>query len=221
MAAIPPGRTGAPPGQAGWLRFHERKSEVHRAHPSVWSIPVLRKRARLLDGLLRPGARVLDIGAGSRTWESKVRAAAPGVEYRSFDQDRGTHQDYHDLAEVEPGFDLVLLIEVLEHLAFEDGLALLERILTLLSPGGRVLLTTPNTAHPTQYWQDPTHRTPWAYDFLGAALLELGYRDLRYFRTFHAKLPRFLAARALARILMGWTGLDYAGTIAVSAARSP
>ncbi|MGH9362587.1 MAG: hypothetical protein ACRD2T_11785, partial [Thermoanaerobaculia bacterium] len=121
--------SGAGPG---WLRFHARKSEVHRLHSTVWSIPVLRKRAPLLDGLLRPGARVLDVGAGGRSWEEKVRAAAPGVEYRSLDQDRGTRQDYYSLDQVEGQFDLVLLVEVIEHLGFEDGLELLGRLRGLL-----------------------------------------------------------------------------------------
>jgi len=162
---------------------------------------------------------VLDFGAGDRGWEKKVRTAAEGVEYRSLDQDPHTPQDYRTLDEVRGPFDLILMIEVIEHLGFEDALSLLPKLREFLAPGGRLLLTTPNTAHPTQYWQDPTHRTAWAYDFLGAVLLELGYQDLRCFRLLNVKLPAFLAARALGSVFHRWAGIDYARTIALSAAR--
>jgi SAM-dependent methyltransferase len=200
---------------AGWLRFHARKSEVRRRYPKVWNIPLLRKRNRLLDGLVKEGARVLDVGAGDRTWEAKVREAAPGVEYRSYDPDRRTTQDYHVLDEVAGGYDLILLIEVIEHLPFEEGVGLLQKLRHLLVPGGNLLLTTPNTHHPTQYWQDPTHRTPWAYDFLGGVMLELGYEGLRYHRLLHAKRPLFLALRALGRLPHLLFRVVYVRTIAL------
>jgi SAM-dependent methyltransferase len=162
---------------------------------------------------------VLDFGAGDRGWEKKVRAAADRVEYRSLDEDPHTPQDYRSLDEVRGTFDLILLVEVIEHLGFAEGLSLLAKLRELLAPGGRLLLTTPNTAHPTQYWQDPTHRTAWAYDFLGAVCLELGYVDLRCFRLLNAKLPAFVATRALGWVFHRWAGFDYARTIALSAAR--
>jgi hypothetical protein len=108
---------------------------------------------------------------------------------------------------------------VIEHLGFEEGLGLLRSLRGLLRPAGRLLLTTPNAAHPTRYWQDPTHRTPWAFDFLGAALLELGYRDLRFTRLHHGSLPQFLLARLWGGLFLRFSGLDYAGTIAVTADR--
>lgn len=203
----------------GWLRFHQRKSEVHRRHATVWSIPVRRKTSHLLRGLLRPGARVLDVGAGGRSWEPKVRAAAPDVTYRSLDQDRRTRQDYYSLDDVEGSYDLVLLVEVIEHLSFEDGVEFLGRLRSFLAPGGRLLLTTPNAAHATRWWQDPTHRTAWPYDWLEAALLEHGYGDLRAFRLYHAKVVTFLFMRALGWIPYRLLGLDHARTLAIIAAR--
>ncbi len=224
-APAPSGPARDPPApQAGaaaseWLRFQRRKDEVHRLHRSVWDIPVLRKRGLLLEGLVRPGARVLDFGAADRGWESKVRAIAPDAEYRSLDADRSTRQDFYRLEDVRGAYDLILMIEVIEHLSFADGLALLPRLRDVLVPGGRLLLTTPNAAHPIQYWRDPTHRTCWHHESLGAALLEAGFTDLRFFRVHHAKLPAFLLVRALARVSIRWLGIDFAGTIAVSAAR--
>ena len=211
---------GGPTGKE-WLRFHNRKAEVHRLYPTVWSIPLRRKRASLLQGLIGPRARVLDFGAGGRSWEPRVLQAAPDVEYRSLDRDRDNPHDYYSLEEVEGTFDLILLIEVLEHLTFEEAVPLLARLHGLLKPGGVLLLTTPNAAHPTQYWKDPTHRTAWAHEFLGAVLLDVGFAGIRCFRVHHAKIPRFLAARAMGWILLKWMGVDFAGTIAVAATRGP
>lgn len=209
----------APPTESSWLRFHTRKGEIRRRHRSVWSIPLLRKRAPLLKGIVKEGTRVLDVGAGDRGWESKVKAQASGVQYRSCDTDRDTRQDYYSLDEIEETFDLVLLVEVLEHVSFEEGIHLLKRIRGLLAPRGRLLLTTPNTAHPTQYWHDPTHRTAWAYDFLGGVLLELGYVSPDFFRLHHAKWPALQTKRLLGNLFLRWAGLDFAGTLAVIAER--
>ncbi len=41
------------------------------------------------------------------------------------------------------GFDFITLVEVLEHLGQEEGSALLGRLGRLLSPEGRLVLTTP------------------------------------------------------------------------------
>lgn len=59
-------------------------------------------------------------------------------------------------------FDRVVLFDVLEHFSADDGAALLRSVSTLLHPGGRIIIRTPNMASPfglgVQY-NDVTHRT--------------------------------------------------------------
>lgn len=53
-------------------------------------------------------------------------------------------------------FDLIAAFEVVEHLA--DPATAIEQWFSLLSPGGALLLTTPNRLGPaSRYWRDPTH----------------------------------------------------------------
>ena len=59
-------------------------------------------------------------------------------------------------------FQLIVAIDVLEHLTREDGLMLLEGVQRALGPGGTVILQVPNLASPfggAIYFGDLTHRT--------------------------------------------------------------
>lgn len=100
--------------------------------------------------LWRPGARVLDYGAGSGALVEKLRAngmEASGIEFasdaRRFCSEKRGFSLMSNLDEVPDGhFDAVSMIEVVEHLTDLQGtLAHLHRV---IAPGGSLLVTTPN-----------------------------------------------------------------------------
>ena len=109
--------------------------------------------------MVAPGSLVLDIGAadgsvarplverGCRVWaleaDPEAAAKARSVCERVIVGD----VEHLDLVEAVEGtrFDVVLLLDVLEHL--RDPLAALERARELLAPTGRVIVSIPNVAH--------------------------------------------------------------------------
>lgn len=112
---------------------------------------------------LRP-ATVLDVGCGTGTLLTAPLAARfPDVSFHGVDPDpttiaaaRRLHHHLANLAFSPPGdlaaggrFDLVIASEVIEHV--EDPLAFLAQLRSRLSPGGRVLLTTPNGYGPFEW----------------------------------------------------------------------
>ncbi|MBP9854311.1 MAG: class I SAM-dependent methyltransferase [Candidatus Omnitrophica bacterium] len=71
-------------------------------------------------------------------------------------------------------FDLVTMVELIEHLPYEDTLTLLTEVKRVLKPGGRVLITTPNYA---SFWP--------ILEFFVNKFSELSYQDQHI--TFYKK----------------------------------
>lgn len=129
---------------------------------------------------LRPGARVLDAGAGRGRLVAELRRrgyAATGIDAseRSVAQ-ASPHVRLESIATHEDaGLDAVVLWHVAEHL--DDPLAALERVRGWLAPGGLVLVGVPNAASAQarvagpawMHWDVPRHRlhlTPAGVDAL-------------------------------------------------------
>jgi SAM-dependent methyltransferase len=98
----------------------------------------------------RRGQRVLDVGAGTGELVALLRRSgldADGVEYSRAARDycaqnRGIALS-EDFARLSPGsYDLITMIEVIEHVT--DLRATLSGARSLLKPGGRLFVTTPN-----------------------------------------------------------------------------
>jgi SAM-dependent methyltransferase len=145
-----------------------------------------RRRLAMLRPLLRPGARLLDAGAGRGRFVATARSAgydAIGIE----PSPRGPGDPLIAEVTIEaatfgPGsFDAVTLWHVLEHLA--DPGASLRRIADWVAPGGALLVGVPNLAS----WQArvggerwyhldvPRHRTHFTPEGLDALLRATGF----------------------------------------------
>lgn len=173
-----------------------------------------------IGAALRGAGRVLDVGAGDRAWAALLPAIGVPAAYESADPDPLHPHEHADFLAVRGAYDAVLLLDVLEHLDLETGLAFLEHAATVLAPGGVVVVSTPNPAHPTSFQaSDVTHVRPWPAADLRGALLESGFADVAVHRLQHAAPGRsWMCAvnRAAARLL----GVDPADHLLVVARRA-
>jgi SAM-dependent methyltransferase len=88
-----------------------------------------------------------------------------------------------------PGrFDALLCSHVVEHMAFDEAVALLGAQLPYVRPGGRVVLITPGAAG---FRADPTHVEPYDADRLRALAEALG---LDVLDAYSFPLPAFAGA---------------------------
>ena len=118
--------------------------------PYAWE-----RRRTLLLAEVRPGERVLDLGCGAGAFLAALRDAGAqpvGVDIAEAALERArTNVPGADVRLLEDGvipaghgeFDLVWCSEVLEHIP--DVAEALYEVRRVLKPGGRLLLTVPNT----------------------------------------------------------------------------
>ncbi len=129
-----------------------------RLHPPL-SWPNYSVRGPLVDWLRSQpygGLRVLDVGCGSRPYDPLFAGAAELV---GFDVPENPQADLHGFIDAIPAedasFDLVLCIQVLEHVP--DPAAAVRELRRVVRPGGRVLASThgiaPYHPHPDDLWR--------------------------------------------------------------------
>lgn len=204
-----------------WSRLFEYRQRVHQRYPEIWDLKILRKRFAVVRANIRDRERVLDIGAAKRGFEPRIKAHYPNVIYKSLDVDRSQSHDFYSIEEVDEPFDVVLLFEVIEHLALEEAVAMLAKIHSLLAWGGRLILTTPNVFNPSQFWRDATHRVAYCYDELGGILLNQGFTIQSIYRTYNDALHRFVFRVYVMAPLHRYLGIDFAKSILVVARKDP
>jgi O-antigen chain-terminating methyltransferase len=121
-------------------------------------------------------ALIVDVGCGRGEWLELLREHglnAQGVDLNGVlvDQCRADGLDVvqEDLIEFlgrlpDSSVSVVTGFHVVEHLTIEDLLSLLNQIMRVLSPGGLVILETPNPRNvlvgTCNFYFDPTHRNP-------------------------------------------------------------
>lgn len=200
-----------------WSALYRHRQQVKRRYPSIWSVPLVKKEMDRLLAIVPDGARVLEVGAGDRRFGRRLRVARPGIEYRSFDIDRETRQDYYRLEDIEGTFDCIYAFELIEHLPADEGLALLQRLRSLLRENGTLLLGTPNLYHPHRYWGDITHRTPYKYEELGGLMMMAGFELPTVHRIYNDAWLRRWFRLHVGVMLHRYLDVDFAGTILVDA----
>lgn len=203
-----------------WSDQFTGRREIQGRWPSIHHLPVARKRFELMSSLIPFGARVLDVGADAREWEPRLKERDPSVVYRSQDINPTQPHDFRKLEDVRDGFDVILWMEVAEHMSPVEACEALREMHRILAPGGRLMVTTPNIWHPPQYLRDCTHRTPWAYDELGGALLVSGLHVESMWRLWNGSLLERAWMASMGGLLHRLVGLDFAKTILV-VARKP
>jgi SAM-dependent methyltransferase len=123
--------------------------------PAELDPPDFERRRGFLLSAVRPGLRVLDLGAGEGRFTAELAGAGTrvvGVEIAetALRRARVAHPDIDfrltpvegPLPFADGSFDLVWASEVIEHVA--DTARWLSEVRRVLAPGGRLLLTTPS-----------------------------------------------------------------------------
>ena len=201
---------------ADWSRlFEHRKTIAARYRSGIWSVPISKRYHTVLSGLGERGCRVLEVGAGARNLERRLAAAWGEVDYVSCDIDRTQPHDFYDIDDVTGTYDLVVGLEVIEHLTLDAAMHLLERAFDLLAPGGVLTLTTPNTFYPPAYLRDATHVTPFCFDELGGLLLGAGFDVTGVYRLHHDAVLKKLLKRTVLFPLYRAIGIDFAHQIMI------
>ena len=144
--------------KAAHIDYGEALPELDDQFLSVWSshyahIAVMTKpKAPLLE--IGTGFGVLASGLGQITrgdiWstEHPSRAYLFREAYRDFVREHGVRLVANDLVDGLPfstgSVAQVYLCDVIEHLSYKDGTAILDEIVRVLPPGGELILSTPN-----------------------------------------------------------------------------
>lgn len=211
-----------------------------------------RRGARMLGDLT--GKRVLDVGCGlgRGSWflvEQGAHVVGVDVSAEAIEWARHTYgaeagrRDAHLefwpldlLAGASRGlglFDVLTVVDVLEHFPPDEGEELLDRLRLLLKPGGRLFLHVPITAN-TLDWMlvvknglmrrrirgevidhhgDTTHLWRYSVRYLADTLKETGWKTRRLeLRAFGPRLPRLEEAVRRGR----WTPLEAAQEQAIT-----
>ena len=196
-----------------WREFYKQRQTIRRRYRTVFRLPVRKRPFDIIQENLGDNFRVLDVGASTRSLVEKLRERKSSISCKTMDIDRSQQHDYYSLDGIGERFDLITLIEVIEHLSFSDGLDMLRQLHGLLNPGGSIVVTTPNLHHPYRYWCDCDHRTPYEYQNLGAILLEAGFDLKGLYRTYNDQFLRRFFRLHVTSFLHRYLKIDFADTI--------
>jgi 2-polyprenyl-3-methyl-5-hydroxy-6-metoxy-1,4-benzoquinol methylase len=202
-----------------WTELINCRDKIHERYSKIWALKLIKRPSRLLKKLLRPGMRILDVGASDRRMQKKVTDVYADISYKSMDIDHSVRHDYYSLDDINEQFDLIILFEVIEHLELEKGVEMLDRLRELLVDGGKLIMSTPNIFHPNRFWTTATHKTAYSYEELGGIVLSQGFEVLGIYRTFHASFLKYLFRRTLFYPLHRILNVDFAKSIVLVAQR--
>jgi len=204
--------------KVNWSALYSARKEIKRKFPNIWKLPIVKKELSILKRLISDNTKILEIGAGDRSFSKKLAKLNDKITYQSYDIDKLTFQDFYSLDEINGRYDLIFGFELIEHLSPGDGLKMLSRLRSNLAPSGKILLGTPNLYHPHRYFGDLTHVTPYKYEELGALLSLANYKVIAIYRMYNNSTAfRFLKVY-LFWWIHKWLDIDFAQTILVVAA---
>lgn len=202
-----------------WSQLYAHRRRIAARFGKIFSLPIVKRVNDVIRSEVRAQENMLEVGAGERGLLRRIQQWGVAVVYKSMDVDPWTKHDYRDLEQIDEQFDMVVSLEVIEHLPFDEIQPWLTQLATLLRPGGRLILSTPNTYYPPAYLRDATHCTPLCYDELGGFVEAAGLRVDRIVRVYHDPVFRKLMRRYVFGWLFRLIGIDFARQIVLVARR--
>ncbi len=203
-----------------WQKLYKHRKMIEKKFGDIWDLPVATRYHKVVAGEGGPGTRLLEVGAGDRSFREKMAGYWGDLVYSSCDIDATYDHDFFHIDEVTGDYDLICAFEMIEHVTLTDAAHVVQRMFELLAPGGAVALTTPNIYYPPAFMRDVTHVTPFCYDELGGLLSLSGFEVSSIHRLYHDSLIKKLVRRYLMYPVFRAIGIDFARQIIV-VARKP
>ncbi|MFH1403144.1 MAG: class I SAM-dependent methyltransferase [Candidatus Altiarchaeota archaeon] len=132
---------------------YSEKGEYHKHIKDDWTYyPVYAEKIRFIDEFLSgfpKEKKILDVGCGEGVIVEKYR----GLGYDIIGMDSDYHSELVVRGDVrrtdfdDESFDLILLLDVIEHLNVCEHGRVLDEVHRILKPGGMLIATIPNLAH--------------------------------------------------------------------------
>ena len=173
---------------------------------------------------VRTSPSLLDVGAGDLRIMRKFQRAGYRGEYHTQDVGAEGSYTYRNLDDVRQRYGAILCLDVLEHLPLREGLATLKKMISLLAPGGALVLQTANATYiPDPRSWDMTHMQTYNPGDLWAYLTCEGLDPTVYRVVLRERNPGPIVAAKLAvtaYVKRQVLGCHYAANIAV-VARKP
>ena len=143
-----------------WERIRLRERAMAIPAPCVtWQrMEAFNEAERIIWDRVKGASRILDFGCGDQSLRKKFLAAGYGGSYETYDASREFPTTWDDPGQIEGPFGAVICLEVIEHMPLSEGLALRDRLLSWVGPGGWLILSTPNPACiVSPFSRDETH----------------------------------------------------------------
>jgi len=199
-----------------WSKVHEGRARAYQQMKPLPSAPLIDGGEALIKRHVTRGAWVLDVGAHDRRIERFLNGLKAEVNYRSLDVDRSLQHDYYAFSEIQTQFDLITVLDVVEHIPPAVVNQMLIDCFKVTKPGGRIILTTPNVSHPVRLWRDCTHITAMHHAELGGFVLSAGFEQPSLHRIRQMALKDWLLL-PLVWPTLKFLEIDYAFGIALTA----
>jgi len=186
--------------------------------------PQLNEMEQAIFDHTEQAGRLLDYGAGDKKLKRKFLSAGFKGRYETLDMSAEDEHEYSSISKVTGQFDAILCLEVIEHMSLNDYVDLMDEFGKLLSPGGTLIIGTPNPLCVVPMWAgDPGHVQQYPLADLAADFVVRGY-SVEAFRVRYGAWPRgipwlrFFAMRVLCYLL----SVDYAhGIVMIGKKKMP
>lgn len=132
---------------------YEDRGDYHRHLDPHWSYaPIYERKVVWVDRQLDcvpDSACLLDVGAGEGALVERYRSKGRNIigADAAYESAHVTKADLLSLPFDDAAFDVVLCLDVLEHIQLLDQPKALAEIARVVKPGGRLLMSVPNLAH--------------------------------------------------------------------------
>lgn len=173
---------------------------------------------------VRNSERILDFGSGDQSLRRKFISAGYQGRYETVDKSPEFETTWKDPDGISGQFGAVLCLEVIEHMSFEDGCSLRERLASWVAPGGWLILSTPNPrCVVSPFAADETHVHLYPLHDLLTWALSVGLQpEARRVKLLPERLSSMQRLRNLVqRVLCYFIGADRADGLLILARRAP